>query len=85
MPEGQFFQIRDFYTTNLKVPSETIKYAFPPMAGSDVSGWGVCTFNCVTYPRYHGVLMPEEFTGQVKYDINILLKKPGAKPWEPKP
>jgi hypothetical protein len=29
--------------------------------------------------------MPEEFTGQVKYDIKILQEIPGAKPWEPKP
>jgi hypothetical protein len=85
MPEGQFYQVKDFYTTNVDKASQTIKYAFPPMVGSNVSGWGVCTFNCVTYPRYHGVPIPEGFTGQVKHDIEILKTMPGAKPWEPKP
>jgi hypothetical protein len=48
-------------------------------------GWNTCVFNCVTYPRYHDVPIPEGFTGQVKQDIKILETMPGATPWEPKP
>jgi hypothetical protein len=80
MPEGQFLQVKEWYITNTGKPSATIQYAFPNTA----PGWGVCTFNCVTYPRYHGILVPERFTGQVKNDIQVLENMLGVGLWEPK-
>jgi hypothetical protein len=81
MPEGQFLQVKEWYIANIEKPSATIQYAFPNAA----PGWGVCTFNCVTYPRHHDILVPERFTGQVKNDIKVLENMLGVGLWEPRP